>query len=191
MKGSVSSHLNTPLLRSVVNLALKGQMKLTLESYKTFFLDRRAPDGSDNGGDWPNDERVYNFKVEGGDAEDEGVSKIMSVKDLLSAAGPSGPTDASLGIKGIETLRRVLGCFFLLFGAAALVYVNTTASRQGEICEEEFGACVWERIEPKLCVRERASDCARGNRLRESGAAARERSGCAILVAKRLRKSED
>jgi hypothetical protein len=168
----------------VVNFALKQQMKLRIESYKTYFIDRKAPDGSDNGGDWADDERIYSFKVEGGDGGGVDMPRTMTAKELVAnmntsqEAGPAKP-------KFIATLRRVLGWFFFLFGAAALVYVNTTASRQGEMCEEEFGACVWERIEPKLCVRERASDCARGKRSRESEAAARERSGCAR--AKRLR----
>jgi hypothetical protein len=172
----------------IVNLALKEQMKLRLESYKTYFIDRKAPDGSDNGGAWPDDERIYSFKVEGEDGGGAHIPKMMSAKDLedsmttSQAAGPAKP-------KFIATLRRVLGWSFLLFGACMLVYINTTASRQGGRCEKEFEACVWGKIEPKLYVRERASDCARVcERLRESEAAARERLGCAR--AKRLRASE-
>jgi hypothetical protein len=45
------------------------------------------------------------------------------------------------------------------------------------MCEAEFGACVWGRIEPKLyAVRERASNCARAKRLRKSEAMRRRRS---------------
>ncbi|GMI27325.1 hypothetical protein TeGR_g10894 [Tetraparma gracilis] len=134
---------------SFVNFALKSQMKLRLESYKTYFIDRKAPDGSDNGGDWPDDERIYNFKVEGEDGGGVHILNTMTVKDLVAsttvsqAAGLAKP-------KFIATLRRVLGWSFLLFGACMLVYINTTAGRQGGLCEGEFGACVWGRIEPKL-----------------------------------------
>jgi hypothetical protein len=170
---------------SIVNFALKSQMKLRLESYKTYFIDRKAPDGSDNGGDWPDDERIYSFKVDGeedGEAGEEGAT--ITMQELVAsittsqAAGPAKP-------KFIATLRRVLGWSFLLFGACMLVYVNTTASRQGEVCKGKFGACVWGRIEPKLYVRRATM---REERQRTRGAAARERSGCAR--AKRLCKSE-
>jgi hypothetical protein len=131
-------------------------MKLRLENYKTYFIDRRAPDGSDNGGDWPDDERIYSFKVDGGDGRVADIPTTMTAKDLtasMSAPQAAGPTKP----KVIATLRRVLGWFFLLFGAVAVVYVNTASGRQEAVCKGEFGACVWERIEPKLYVRERAS----------------------------------
>jgi hypothetical protein len=159
----------------VVNFAAKGQAKLRLESYKTHFIDRKAPDGSDNGGEWPDDERIYSFKLEGGDRGAADTPKTMSAKDLehfLTSSQVAGPAKP----KFIATLRRVLGWFFLLFGAAALVYVNTAAARQGAMCEAEFGTCVWGRIEPKLyAVRERASNCARAKRCEEDEATGRRR----------------
>jgi hypothetical protein len=181
---------------SIVNFVAKGQMKLRLESYKSYFIDRKAPDGSDNGGEWPDDERIYSFKVEGEEGGEAGEVGGTTMKDLVAsmtvsqAAGLAKP-------KFIATLRRVLGWSFLLFGACMLVYINTTAGRQGVLCEGEFGACVWGRIEPKLYVRERTRACerlrersgyAREERLRESEVAARERSGCAR--AKQLCESE-
>ncbi|GMI30047.1 hypothetical protein TeGR_g10445, partial [Tetraparma gracilis] len=50
---------NLPI--SICNFALKGQMKVRLESFKEHFVDHKNPDGSDNGGSWPDDERLYNF----------------------------------------------------------------------------------------------------------------------------------
>ena len=48
------------------------------------------------------------------------------------------------------TLRRRIGMFILGVGAGSMVYVSTAVGQQQKECEEEFGACVWERIEPKL-----------------------------------------
>jgi hypothetical protein len=47
---------------AIVNFAVEGQMKAVLQSYKTYFVDRKAPDGSDNGGVWPDDENLYNYR---------------------------------------------------------------------------------------------------------------------------------
>jgi hypothetical protein len=141
---------------SLFNFALLEQMKLRIEMYKAYFIDRKNPDGSDNGGDWPDDERIYSFKVDGEEGGEAGEKGGTTMKDLVAsmtasqAAGPAKP-------KFIATLRRVLGWSFFFFGSCMLVYINTTASRQGGRCEKELGACVWERIKPKLYVRERAS----------------------------------
>ena len=47
-------------------------------------------------------------------------------------------------------LRTVLGWFFLLFGIALLGYLTTVVQEAVKECEEEFGACVWGRMEHKL-----------------------------------------
>jgi hypothetical protein len=50
----------------------------------------------------------------------------------------------------IAKLRSVLGWFFLLVGVVMVTYITTVGGRQETACEEEFGACVWGRMEPKL-----------------------------------------
>jgi Leucine-rich repeat (LRR) protein len=50
----------------------------------------------------------------------------------------------------IAKLRRFLGWFFLLVGVGLVTYVSTVAGRQERVCKEEFGECVWGRMEPKL-----------------------------------------
>jgi Leucine-rich repeat (LRR) protein len=142
-------------------------MKGRLEAFKAYFVDRKAPDGSDNGGVWPDDENLYSFKFEGeameprhggsakirvalgtdGKADDEGVLRIVSQKSTLLAA--SRKRDILLK-NPIAKLRRFLGWFFLLVGVGLVTYVSTMGGRQGKACEEKFGACVWGRMEPKL-----------------------------------------
>jgi hypothetical protein len=177
---------NLPI--SICNFALKGQMKVRLESFKEHFVDHKNPDGSDNGGSWPDDERLYRF--DGGEerATDEattggrraklleavyktmdqaesrangragrrrssaaslilGTSSVASDHGRASAA--ANESDA-LRTRVLALVRRVVGWFFLLFGAGALAFVLGTGSRQAGICEREFGKCLWERIEPKL-----------------------------------------
>ncbi|GMI19178.1 hypothetical protein TeGR_g2222 [Tetraparma gracilis] len=152
---------------AMINFAIQGQMKAVLQSYKAYFVDRKAPDGSDNGGVWPDDENLYNFKFEGeameprhggsvkirealdteGKADDERVWRIASQKSTLLAA--SRKRDVLLK-NPMKKLRRFLGCFFLLVGVGLVTYVSTKGGRQEKACEEEFGACLWGRMEPKL-----------------------------------------
>jgi Leucine-rich repeat (LRR) protein len=53
----------------------------------------------------------------------------------------------------IEKLRSVLGWFFLLVGVGLVAFFSTLRGRQEKACEDEFGACVWSRLEPKLYLK--------------------------------------
>ena len=44
---------------AIVNFVGNEIVKSRLESWKTYFIDKKAPDGSDNGGVWPDDENMY------------------------------------------------------------------------------------------------------------------------------------
>ena len=44
---------------AIVNFVGNEIVKSRLQSYKTYFIDKKAPDGSDNGGVWPDDENMY------------------------------------------------------------------------------------------------------------------------------------
>jgi hypothetical protein len=74
------------------------------------------------------------------------ASQHASLLDVVSKSRGAGV----LLKDPIATLRRVLGWFFLLVGAGMITYVSTKGGRQEKLCEEEFGACVWGRMEPKL-----------------------------------------
>ena len=72
------------LFRSIVNFAIQGQMKIRLQSYIKYFIDRKAPDGSDNGGVWPDDENLYSFKFEGkGDESKAGRRGSAEIRELM------------------------------------------------------------------------------------------------------------
>lgn len=116
--------------------------------------------------------------------EDGGGGKNASRSSRL--AGNFSATFLNLANKkkalkrGAAKMRQALGCFFALMGVGMLGYINTRASQLSKVCEEELGACVWGRIEPKLYVRAR--------RARGSETIARERSD--PEGAKRARRSK-
>ncbi|GMI26831.1 hypothetical protein TeGR_g8519 [Tetraparma gracilis] len=146
---------------SLVNFVMEGLMKDELQNYKEYFIDRKAPDGSDNGGSWPDDESVcaYTNVVEGGledEESEEARNENPESAELRSLASRSGtPAARQLEtppskLRGVRVLRMVLGWFFLLVGAGLVAYVSTKGGRQEKACEEELGACVWGRMDPKL-----------------------------------------
>lgn len=62
---------------SLVNLLLGQQMTTRLEMYKAYFLEHKCPDGTVNGGVFPDDENIYNFMSES-DAEAGGLGSTNS-----------------------------------------------------------------------------------------------------------------
>jgi hypothetical protein len=51
----------------VVNFAMVQQLKLRLDAFKKNFIDKKKPDGSDNGGIWPESDNVFGWKEDGGE----------------------------------------------------------------------------------------------------------------------------
>ncbi|GMI40457.1 hypothetical protein TeGR_g3449 [Tetraparma gracilis] len=144
---------------AIVNFLIMGQTKKRLQNYKTYFVDRKAPDGSDNGGVWPDDENLYNYKFEGVEARagGGGSPKIREVirmqskaSDELLASVAASRKSNILPKNPIKKLRRFLGWFFLFVGVGLVTFVSTKGRRQEKKCAKEFGACVWGQMEPKL-----------------------------------------
>jgi hypothetical protein len=85
-----------------------------------------------------------------GSAEIREVIRMQSTaNDELNASATTSRTAVVLE-DPIAKLRSVLGWFFLLVGVGMVTYITTVGGRQETVCEEEFGACVWGRMEPKL-----------------------------------------
>jgi hypothetical protein len=45
----------------------------------------------------------------------------------------------------------MVGVVFVALGVVLFIYTTAQAFRQKSICEDTFGACVWSKVEPKLC----------------------------------------
>jgi hypothetical protein len=112
-------------------------------------------------GNWPDDATSYGFS-DGDVKPTEGSEKMLEAVQLKTAQADAELGAAVNGMKQVTTitatrairyLRGGVGWFFLLLGLALAGYVNVLARRQRATCEEVFGVCVWDRIEPKLYVR--------------------------------------
>ena len=142
---------------SLVNHALRGAMELRLKSIYSYFVERKNIDGTDNGGVWPDDEALYAFKVPGQEQQAAVAGAVPRMTTSHDHAATASLQEAADRPRVMTTksnpsgvLRTVLGWFFLLFGIALLGYLKTVVQEAVRECEEEFGACVWGRMEHKL-----------------------------------------
>jgi Leucine-rich repeat (LRR) protein len=147
---------------SLVNHAVKGGMVARIKAYYAYFIERKGIDGKDNGGDWPDHESVYAFKIEGkeGFADDieqdasdargekENALKAEALEKLQLVANRS--RELNTRINPTVYMRRYLGYVFLFFGVGLYAFIATTVARQQRLCETEFGTCAWEKMEHKL-----------------------------------------
>jgi hypothetical protein len=65
---------------------------------------------------------------------------------------PRDGADEEIASQGVTvaTIRKGLGCLLLCVGLGGSVYANVSGAQQEKACKDEFGACLWSRIEPKL-----------------------------------------
>ncbi|GMH78359.1 hypothetical protein TrLO_g9996 [Triparma laevis f. longispina] len=104
---------------SLVNLLLGQQMTTRLEMYKAYFLEHKCPDGTVNGGVFPDDENIYNFVSES-DAEAGGLESTNS-RSRIRTLG----SKAQLELKNAVRLQDL--------GASNNSNLNVKQSNNGKI----------------------------------------------------------
>jgi hypothetical protein len=77
------------------------------------------------------------------------ASKKAETMKLVAERVNKATSDLQKGVKS-AVLRRSTGAFFFCVGGGVAAYINIVSSRQELVCEQEIGACVWGRVEPKL-----------------------------------------
>ncbi|GMI41460.1 hypothetical protein TeGR_g5044, partial [Tetraparma gracilis] len=71
---------------AIVNFGIEDGMKKKLQLYKTYFIDKKALDGSDNGGVWPDDENLYTFEFEGVGEKSKAVRRgSAEIRDVIGS----------------------------------------------------------------------------------------------------------
>ena len=156
---------------SFVNFVTTGSLVKKVKSFQRFFVERKAKDGSDNNGVWPaGDEADYAFTSElGGGERRASLGAVKLLTDRIESLQTKGADGAEvvpgtsrcrfdISARTINDVRVWVGRIFFVLGAAIMVCINVVASHQRGVCEEEFGACAWGRIEHQLYGRERASE---------------------------------
>ena len=148
---------------NVVNFVTTGSLVKKVKSFQRFFVERKAKDGSDNNGVWPaGDEADYAFTSElGGGERRASLGAVKLLTDRIERLQTKGADGAEvvpgtsrcrfdISARTMNDVRVWVGRIFFVLGAAIMVCINVAASHQRGVCEEEFGACVWGRMEHKL-----------------------------------------